>query len=44
MNPASILQMHPMAKMVLDNDAAAKLKKTAYYRWVYENKPDWQKV
>ena len=44
MNPASVLQMHPAAKMVLDKAAAAKLKKTAYYRWVYENKPDWQKV
>lgn len=44
MNPASALQMHPVAKMVMDKAAAAKLKKTAYYRWVYDNKPDWQKV
>jgi glucosamine-6-phosphate deaminase len=44
MNPASVLQMHPMAKMVMDKAAAAKLKKITYYRWVYANKPDWQKV
>jgi glucosamine-6-phosphate deaminase len=43
-NPASVLQMHPMAKMVVDKAAAAKLKKTSYYRWVYDNKPDWQKA
>ncbi len=44
MNPASGLQMHPVAKMVLDKAAAAKLKRADYYRWVYENKPDWQKA
>ncbi len=44
MNPASVLQMHPVAKMVLDKAAATKLKKAGYYRWVYDNKPDWQKV
>jgi glucosamine-6-phosphate deaminase len=43
MNPASILQMHPAAKVCLDEKAAAKLKKAEYYRWVYENKPEWQR-
>ena len=42
-NPASILQMHPNVRVYLDEAAAAKLKRTDYYRWVYENKPDWQK-
>lgn len=41
-NPASILQMHPDAKLCLDLDAAAQLKRTEYYQWVYANKPDWQ--
>jgi glucosamine-6-phosphate deaminase len=41
-NPASMLQMHPSAKACLDPGAAAKLKRAGYYRWVYENKPDWQ--
>jgi glucosamine-6-phosphate deaminase len=44
MNPASVLQMHPVAKMALDKAAAAKLKRAGYYRWVYDNKPDWQKA
>jgi glucosamine-6-phosphate deaminase len=43
-NPASILQMHPKATICLDEAAAAKLKHADYYRWVYDNKPDWQKI
>jgi glucosamine-6-phosphate deaminase len=43
MNPASILQLHPVAKMLLDEPAAGRLKRAAYYRWVYDNKPDWQR-
>ena len=42
-SPASILQMHPSVKVCLDKPAAAKLKRAEYYRWVYDNKPDWQK-
>ena len=41
-NPASILQMHPVTKIILDEPAAADLKRADYYRWVYESKPDWQ--
>jgi glucosamine-6-phosphate deaminase len=44
MNPASILQMHPVAKCFLDEPAAAQLTRLDYYRWVYDHKPDWQKV
>ncbi len=42
--PASILQMHPVAKMLLDEPAATALVRADYYRWVYENKPVWQKI
>jgi glucosamine-6-phosphate deaminase len=42
MNPASVLQLHPVVKVCLDRPAAARLKRTDYYRWVYDNKPDWQ--
>ncbi len=42
-NPASILQMHPVTKLCLDEPAASQLKRSDYYRWVYSNKPDWQK-
>ncbi len=41
-NPASILQMHPAARIFVDDAAAAGLERAEYYRWVWENKPDWQ--
>jgi glucosamine-6-phosphate deaminase len=41
--PASVLQHHPAAKLFIDEAAASKLKLADYYRWVYDNKPDWQK-
>lgn len=44
MNPASILQMHPVAKVCLDESAASFLEKSDYYRWVYANKPAWQEI
>ena len=42
LNPASILQMHPVVKVILDDPAAADLKRSEYYRWVYASKPAWQ--
>lgn len=42
MVPGSILQMHPNVKIVIDEAAASLLKKKDYYKWVYNNKPDWQ--
>ncbi len=44
MVPASVLQMHPRAILLLDEDAASALTRADYYRWVYEHKPDWQNV
>ncbi len=43
MVPASVLQMHPSVKVLLDSQAASELQRSDYYRWVYENKPDWQR-
>ncbi len=43
MMPASILQMHPSVHVLLDEEAAGKLERDYYYRWVFDNKPDWQK-
>jgi len=43
-NPASVLQMHPVVKVCLDRSAASQLKRADYYRWVYENKPAWQTI
>ncbi len=44
MNPASVLQMHEVAKCVVDEAAAGKLSRREYYRWVFDHKPDWQKI
>ena len=43
MCPASALQMHPQVTVVLDEAAASALTHASYYRWVYENKPAWQR-
>lgn len=41
--PASILQMHRKVTVIIDEEAAGSLLKKDYYRWVYENRPSWQK-
>ncbi len=40
--PASILQLHPHATVLLDPGAASGLERGDYYREVYAAKPDWQ--
>jgi glucosamine-6-phosphate deaminase len=40
--PASVLQLHPHATVLLDPDAASKLARLDYYRQVYAGKPAWQ--
>jgi glucosamine-6-phosphate deaminase len=40
--PASVLQLHPHATVLLDEEAAASLALAGYYRETYRNKPDWQ--
>ncbi len=42
--PASMLQMHQQATVLLDDPAAAKLTQADYYRWVFSRKPQWQRV
>jgi glucosamine-6-phosphate deaminase len=44
MMPASVLQMHPVVKVFIDEPAATPLRKADYYRWVFRNKPDWQQL
>ena len=36
--PATALQMHPRAVVVLDEPAASKLRRRDYYKWVFANK------
>jgi glucosamine-6-phosphate deaminase len=42
--PASILQMHPHATVVIDEDAASQLRLTSYYMDTYAGKPAWQGI
>lgn len=40
--PASVLQFHPHATILLDEAAASSLKLADFYRHTYDHKPDWQ--
>jgi glucosamine-6-phosphate deaminase len=42
--PASVLQLHPHATVVVDEAAAAELQLADYYREAYEHKPSWQSL
>jgi len=44
MVPASALQLHPHATIVIDELAASQLTHASYYREAYANKPNWQHV
>lgn len=39
---ATALQLHPHCTVILDEAAASRLQNTDYYRWVFENEPEWQ--
>ena len=42
MCPASVLQHHRHATVMVDEEAAAGLQLADYYRWTYAHKPAWQ--
>lgn len=42
--PGSAIQLHVRATVVVDEAAASKLARADYYRYAYENKPDWQGI
>jgi glucosamine-6-phosphate deaminase len=42
--PASALQLHPHATVIVDEGAASRLKEIDYYRSAYATKPDWQGI
>lgn len=44
MLPGSAIQLHPHATVVIDEAAASKLKLADYYRYAYNNKPEWQGI
>ena len=39
---ASALQLHPRCTVIVDEEAAANLKEKEYYRWIFDNEPEWQ--
>ncbi len=39
---ASTLQLHSWCNVIVDEEAAAKLQGTEYYRWLFENEPEWE--
>ncbi len=42
--PASVLQLHPHATVVIDEDAASQLRFTKYYVETFVGKPGWQGI
>jgi glucosamine-6-phosphate deaminase len=44
MCPASVLQLHPHATVVIDEPAAIHLTLADYYRETYAHKPSWQRL
>ncbi|MFV0405323.1 MAG: glucosamine-6-phosphate deaminase [Propioniciclava sp.] len=42
--PASVLQFHPHATIVVDVAAASQLAFTSYYQTTFAGKPDWQGI
>jgi glucosamine-6-phosphate deaminase len=39
---ASALQLHARCTVVLDEAAASQLQASDYYRWIFENEPEWE--
>jgi glucosamine-6-phosphate deaminase len=39
---ATALQLHPRCTVVVDEAAASKLTEVDYYRWIFENEPEWR--
>ena len=39
---ASALQLHPRCTVIVDEEAAQNLQERDYYRWIFDNEPEWQ--
>ena len=39
---ATALQLHTRCTVVVDEAAATQLKEVEYYRWIFENEPEWR--
>ncbi|MBI4664270.1 MAG: glucosamine-6-phosphate deaminase [Verrucomicrobia bacterium] len=38
---ATSMQLHPRCTVVVDEEAAGELQGVDYYRWIFENEPEW---
>jgi glucosamine-6-phosphate deaminase len=38
---ASALQLHSHCRVVVDEEASEKLQSREYYRWIFDNEPEW---
>ena len=39
---ATTLQLHARCTVVVDEEAGSQLREKDYYRWIYENEPEWE--
>ncbi len=39
---ASALQLHPRCTVVVDDEAGGQLLEKDYYRWIFDNEPEWE--
>jgi glucosamine-6-phosphate deaminase len=39
---ASALQLHPRCTVIVDEAAARRLRGKKYYRWIFQNEPEWE--
>jgi glucosamine-6-phosphate deaminase len=42
--PASALQLHPRATLIIDEAASAQLRRSDHYRWIEHNRMPWQRI
>ena len=41
--PASVIQLHPNVTVLIDEAAASRLRFADYYRFAWDNRPDWSR-
>ncbi len=39
---ASAIQLHPKCTVIVDETAAEQLQEKEYYRWIFDNEPEWE--
>ncbi len=39
---ATAIQLHPNTVVIVDEEAAEMLQEKEYYRWIFENEPEWE--